>query len=214
MDSLTALWGKVFFPRRVLSKKIMKKGLFVLFVLLGVLEGMAQEPWSLKLELVNPTGKLDNRSYFLATLKNESDTVSYCVVKAVSRPDNKGFHSTLWSIYDLGGDTCQFRCECFFDFSDTLVYFIKPKEELKVRLYLCVSPVEFLNGVMPYNSALARKIRRVRIMIEDLYFLPHSSSISWTIKQGLQHVNVYSNWLEIDGEEFYRIFRGNVMSSD
>ena len=50
MDSLTALWGKAFFPR-------MKKGLFVLFVLLGMLEGMAQEPWSLKLELVNPTGK-------------------------------------------------------------------------------------------------------------------------------------------------------------
>ena len=192
----------------------MRKGLFVLFVLLGMLEGMAQEPWSLKLELVNPTGKLDDRSYFLATLKNESDTVSYWVKKTVLRPDNKGFHSTLWSIYDLGGDTCQFRCECFFDFSDTLVYFIKPKEELKVRLYLCVSPVEFLNGVMPYNSALARKIRRVRIMIEDLYFLPHSSSISWTIKQGLQHVDVYSNWLEIDGEEFYRIFRGNVMSSD
>ena len=39
MDSLTALWGKAFFPRRVLSEKIMKKGLFVLFVLLGMLEG-------------------------------------------------------------------------------------------------------------------------------------------------------------------------------
>ena len=35
----------------------MRKGLFVLFVLLGMLEGMAQELWSLKLELVNPTGK-------------------------------------------------------------------------------------------------------------------------------------------------------------
>ena len=35
----------------------MRKGLFVLFMLLGMLEGMAQEPWSLKLELVNPTGK-------------------------------------------------------------------------------------------------------------------------------------------------------------
>ena len=46
----------MFFPQRVLSKKIMKKGLFVLFVLLGMLEG---------LELVNPTGKLDDRSYFL-----------------------------------------------------------------------------------------------------------------------------------------------------
>ena len=192
----------------------MRKGLFVLFVLLGVLEGMAQEPWSLKLELVNPTGKLDDRSYFLATLKNESDTVSYWIQKIVPRPDNKGYHSTLFSIYDVGSDTCKYRRDCFFDFSDTLCYLIEPKEELKVRLYLCVSPVELLNGVMPYNSALARKIRRVRIMIEDLYFLPLSPSISWTIKQGLQHVNVYSNWLEIDGEEFYRTFRGGKMSSD
>ena len=95
-----------------------------------------------------------------------------------------------------------------------MCYLIEPKEELKVRLFLCVSPVEFINGVLPYNSALARKIRRVRIMIEDLYFLPLSPSISWTIKQGLQHVNVYSNWLEIDGEEFYRTFRGGKMSSD
>ena len=192
----------------------MRKGLFVLFVLLGMLEGMAQEPWSLKLELVNPTGKLDNRSYFLATLKNESDMVSYWIQKIVPRPDNKGYHSTLFSIYDLGGDTCQFRDACFFDFNDTLCYLIEPKEELKVRLYLCASPVELLNGVMPYNSVLARKIKRVRIMIEDLYFLPLSPSISWTIKQGLQHVNVYSNWLEIDGEEFYRTFRGGKMSSD
>ena len=92
----------------------MRKGLFVLFVLLGMLEGMAQEPWSLKLELVNPTGKLDDRSYFLATLKNESDTVSYWVKKTVLRPDNKGFHSTLWSTYDLGGGYLSIQGCMFF----------------------------------------------------------------------------------------------------
>ena len=209
MDSLTALWGKVFFPRRVLSKKIMKKGLFVLFVLLGMLEGMAQEPWSLKLELVNPTGKLDDRSYFLATLKNESDTTEYIVSRS---PSN---HSILCAIYETVDetvdDTCQFRRECFFDFKTQLVYFIKPHEEFKVKLHLCISPVEFINGVLPYNSALTRKIRRVRIMIDDLYFLPYPPI--YDLKE-MMHADVYSNWLEIDGEEFYRIFRGNVMSSD
>ena len=95
----------MFFPQRVLSKKIMKKGLFVLFVLLGMLEGMAQEPWSLKLELVNPTGKLDDRSYFLATLKNESDTTDYIVMR---RPSD---HSILCAIYETVDDTCQFRRE-------------------------------------------------------------------------------------------------------
>ncbi len=209
MDSLTALWGKVFFPRRVLSKKIMKKGLFVLFVLLGMLEGMAQEPWSLKLELVNPTGKLDDRSYFLATLKNESDTTEYIVSRS---PSN---HSILCAIYETVDetvdDTCQFRRECFFDFKVQSVYFIKPHEEFKVKLHLCISPVEFINGVLPYNSALTRKIRRVRIMIDDLYFLPYPPI--YDLKE-MMHADVYSNWLEIDGEEFYRIFRGNVMSSD
>ena len=48
---------------------MIKKLLLISCMLLGVLEGMAQEPWSLKLELVNPTGKLDDRSYFLATLR-------------------------------------------------------------------------------------------------------------------------------------------------
>ena len=209
MDSLTALWGKVFFPRRVLSKKIMKKGLFVLFVLLGMLEGMAQEPWSLKLELVNPTGKLDDRSYFLATLKNESDTTEYIVSRS---PSN---HSILCAIYETVDetvdDTCQFRRECFFDFKVQSVYFIKPHEEFKVKLHLCISPVEFINGVLPYNSVLTRKIRRVRIMIDDLYFLPYPPI--YDLKE-MMHADVYSNWLEIDGEEFYRIFRGNVMSSD
>ena len=209
MDSLTALWGKVFFPQRVLSKKIMKKGLFVLFVLLGMLEGMAQEPWSLKLELVNPTGKLDDRSYFLATLKNESDTTEYIVSRS---PSN---HSILCAIYETVDetvdDTCQFRRECFFDFKVQSVYFIKPHEEFKVKLHLCISPVEFINGVLPYNSALTRKIRRVRIMIDDLYFLPYPPI--YDLKE-MMHADVYSNWLEIDGEEFYRIFRGNVMSSD
>ena len=205
MDSLTALWGKVFFPRRVLSKKIMKKGLFVLFVLLGMLEGMAQEPWSLKLELVNPTGKLDDRSYFLATLKNESDTTDYIVMR---RPSD---HSILCAIYETVDDTCQFRRECFFDFKVQSVYFIKPHEEFKVKLYLCINPVEFINGVLPYNSALARKIKRVRIMIDDLYFLPYPPI--YDLKE-MMHADVYSNWLEIDGEEFYRTFRGGKMSSD
>ena len=209
MDSLTALWGKVFFPRRVLSKKIMKKGLFVLFVLLGMLEGMAQEPWSLKLELVNPTGKLDDRSYFLATLKNESDTKEYIVSRS---PSN---HSILCAIYETVDetvdDTCQFRRECFFDFKVQSVYFIKPHEEFKVKLYLCINPVEFINGVLPYNSALARKIKRVRIMIDDLYFLPYPPI--YDLKE-MMHADVYSNWLEIDGEEFYRTFRGGKMSSD
>ena len=209
MDSLTALWGKVFFPQRVLSKKIMKKGLFVLFVLLGMLEGMAQEPWSLKLELVNPTGKLDDRSYFLATLKNESDTTEYIVSRS---PSN---HSILCAIYETVDetvdDTCQFRRECFFDFKVQSVYFIKPHEEFKVKLHLCISPVEFINGVLPYNSVLTRKIRRVRIMIDDLYFLPYPPI--YDLKE-MMHADVYSNWLEIDGEEFYRTFRGGKMSSD
>ena len=188
----------MFFPQRVLSKKIMKKGLFVLFVLLGMLEGMAQEPWSLKLELVNPTGKLDDRSYFLAT-------TDYIVMR---RPSD---HSILCAIYETVDDICQFRHECFFDFKVQSVYFIKPHEEFKVKLHLCISPVEFINGVLPYNSALTRKIRRVRIMIDDLYFLPYPPI--YDLKE-MMHADVYSNWLEIDGEEFYRIFRGNVMSSD
>ena len=162
--------------------------------------------WSLKLDLVNPTGKLDNQSYFMATLKNESDTIYYIVMR---RPSE---HSVLWAIYDTANDTCQFRRECFFDFNIKSVYTIKPHEELKIRLHLSISPVEFLNGVLPYNSELTRKIKRVRIMVKDLYFLPQSATLSWTINQGLQHADVYSNWLEIDGEEFYRIFRGKSMS--
>ena len=123
--------------------------------------------------------------------------------------------SILCAIYETVDetvdDTCQFRRECFFDFKTQLVYFIKPHEEFKVKLHLCISPVEFINGVLPYNSVLTRKIRRVRIMIDDLYFLPYPPI--YDLKE-MMHADVYSNWLEIDGEEFYRIFRGNVMSSD
>ena len=120
-------------------------------------------------------------------------------------------HSILCAIYETVDDICQFRHECFFDFKVQSVYFIKPHEEFKVKLHLCISPVEFINGVLPYNSALTRKIRRVRIMIDDLYFLPYPPI--YDLKE-MMHADVYSNWLEIDGEEFYRIFRGNVMSSD
>ena len=150
-----------------------------------------------------------DREDFLATLKNESDTTEYIVSRS---PSN---HSILCAIYETVDetvdDTCQFRRECFFDFKVQSVYFIKPHEEFKVKLHLCISPVEFINGVLPYNSALTRKIRRVRIMIDDLYFLPYPPI--YDLKE-MMHADVYSNWLEIDGEEFYRIFRGNVMSSD
>ena len=41
-----------------------------------------------------------------------------------------------------------------------------------------------------------------------------SSPLGIVLATGLQHADVYSNWLEIDGEEFYRTFRGGKMSSD
>ena len=51
----------------------------------------------------------------------------------------------------------------------------------------------------------------IYIMIDDLYFLPYPPI--YDLKE-MMHADVYSNWLEIDGEEFYRTFRGGEMSSD
>ena len=208
MDSLTALWGKVFFPRRVLSKKIMKKGLFVLFVLWGVLEGMAQEPWSLKLELVNPIGKLDGDSYFSLKFYNNTDSSIMLLPKRAM-----GGNYVLSCISQLKTGEEQLRKLFSLFWVNLPEKVIVPSHgDLEMKLALFIPPNGMEGGVLFFDQAYLSACAKIRLKVErcDYVYLDENMRLSGEAKTSV----LYSNWLEIDGEEFYRTFRGGKMSSD
>lgn len=185
----------------------MKYVFTILFLIIRVLYCNAQESWSLELKLIRPTGKWDDKSYFIATLKNENDTAIYLINKFASAEDGSikiGNHSVLNVIFEGNEKFVPFKRYCFFDFNASLVYVLKPGEKLQIKLPLFVNPSESINGILP-NTEKCKGIRRVRIMIKDLYFIEQSSSSNPDVQQ--KHIDIYSNWIDINGEEFYRLYQ-------
>ena len=166
-----------------------------------------EESWSLELKLNRPTGRLDDKSYFMATLRNESDSAIYLVNKFASTEDASikiGDHSILNVIFEGYEEFAPFKRHCFFDFNTSLVYVLKPNKEIQIRLPLFANSPESINGILP-NTEKCKGIKRVRIMIKDLYFIEQSSASNPDIQQ--KHIDVYSNWIDINGEECYRLYQ-------
>lgn len=185
----------------------MKYVFVILFLIAKALWCNAQESWSLELKLIKPTGKLDDKSYFMATLRNESDSAIYLVNKFASTEDASikiGDHSILNVIFEGNEEFAPFKRHCFFDFNTSLIYVLKPNKEIQIRLPLFANSSESINGILP-NTEKCKGVKRVQIMIKDLYFIEQSSASNPDIQQ--KHIDVYSNWIDINGEECYRLYQ-------
>lgn len=112
----------------------------------------SQVDLSLSLELVNPNGKVDRSSYFLARLKNSDDSLSLFIghtgkMGIASYDVQASFVRMYWKKKD--GSVSHSSRHYFFDFGDKNHVLINPASEYLVKLPLFISPIDNYRGVLP-----------------------------------------------------------------
>lgn len=192
------------------------KCIFVFLVLIwSISECFAQENFSLSLELIKPSGKIDGKSYFLARLKNHNDSLNMFV--AYKKFPEFLPYSYFKAIYDIIGEP-EYTTDRkpFFENGDKKYVLIGPSSEYQIKLPL-FQTIDAMggSGLLPLSSKILRKFRRIRIELENFEFTPmmvgsHDPRHFYPKKS----INLYSNWININGEEFLPELLKNIRPDD
>lgn len=182
------------------------KYIFIFLILIECISScFGQENLTLSLELVNPSGKIDRKSYFLARLKNHNDSLNISVVYG-----GDGYFSYLRCsyfkvIYDVTGKSeYMTNKKPFFNYEGKYHISIDPSSEYQAKLPL----FEFIdsnggNSVLPLSSKTLKNIKRIRIKLENLQYMPIMKKTDGSKHfYPKQSINLYSNWLGINGRKF------------
>lgn len=183
----------------------MKRILIILFLIWWSTSGSyAQDNFTLSLELVKLSGKIDSKSYFLARLKNHNDSLSFFVGYRLGGYQRGNYdQSYMKIIFDrIGEPEYTSNKKAFFGRDDEKAVLTKPLSEFQVKLSL-FEPLNALGdgyGILPRTQFL-RKIKRVRIKLEKFEFTPlHLGAPNPKPFYPLKSIDLYSNWINIDGE--------------
>lgn len=180
------------------------KRIFIFLVLIwGISPGFAQENFTLSLELVKSSGKIDRESYFLARLKNKNDSLSIFVAYKVFPEYLPSSYFKV--IYDKAGESESTSERKYFFYNDNKKYvLLSPSSEYQVKLpvFEYIDPMG-QSGILPLSSNTLQKIRRIRIKLENFEFTPmmvgsHDPRHFYPKKS----INLYSNWINIKEKEF------------
>ena len=187
----------------------MKRILLVLVALLCLQASYGQQvELVVDLELVNPTGKLDGDSYFSLKFYNNTDSSVMLLPKRAM-----GGNYVLSCISQLKTGEEQLRKLFSLFWVNLPEKVIVPSHgDLEMKLALFIPPNGMEGGVLVFDQAYLSACAKIRLKVErcDYVYLDENMRLSGEAKTSV----LYSNWLEIDGEEFYRTFRGGKMSSD
>lgn len=155
----------------------------------------AQNPFSVKFELVNPSGKIGTDSYFLFTLTNNTDS-SYIFTQGVNR---FGYAEHTYLVREI-----KFQTEISkgsptwsFDFRDKKGIVLKPRQSLTIHLPKFIEGDG--SGVLPYNKKLLHKVEKIRFIL-NLQYLNKDNPFA-----GLKTVDLVSNWLDVKTTELNRL---------
>lgn len=160
----------------------------------------AQNPFSVKFELVNPSGKIGSDSYFLFTLTNNTDS-TYIFTPGIEKFGG-AFHTYLIKEIKFQTEISKGSPSLSFDFGDKKILVLKPKESVSIILPKFIK--DDGSGVLPYNKALLAKVEKVRYTLEKLQYLNKDNPFA-----GLKRLDLVSNWVTIDTIEFARLIKTN-----
>lgn len=185
------------------------KRISILLLLLGsIFVSNAQDYFSLSLELVRPSGKLED-AYFLAKLKNHNDSLSFFIDSGGSVMKNLRY-SYFKVIYDIGGIESGSNRKSFFDYGYKRYFLINPSVEYQVKLPLFElgSLMGENTGILFRSQASVRKIKRIRIKLENFEFMPMMLGTRYPKHLYFKKsIDLYSNWINIDAEEFVLLMK-------
>ena len=153
----------------------------------------AQETFSLKFELVKPTGKVDSTSYFLVTLTNRTDSIFMITdgYKAETICEHTFFMNEI-----LMKDGQKSTGEKYqsFDFGKKKMMHIPPKGSVSRKL-----PIfrKFFDGILPDNNTVLLQMNQVRIILGKFQYFNMTEP-----SKEIKTIELYSNYLNINGSDF------------
>lgn len=176
----------------------MRHVLFYILVFISSNSISAQEVFSVKFELIKPTGKIDSTSYFRLSLTNISDS-TYILIKG-SRDMNSTLNTYLRSEIEwIDGTTKQGNRIPSFDFKNKTLLLIKPRATISTTMPIFISNEE---GVLPRNESTLNKISRIRFILEKFKFINKDNPLK------KEHTtNLTSNWVSLDPEALEKLLR-------
>lgn len=160
----------------------------------------AQDNFTLSLELVRPTGKIDSSSYFVAKLQNHNDSLSYFVDIFSDAYYHTQKHSFLRIIHEELGSEQIGHEQPFFWFGDKNYIVIRPDSTWKVKLPLFMPLVGIGNGVLPQVEKALQNYQRVQIKLEKFTFVQLYDP-KRNILPAKKTIDLYSNWVDVPCEE-------------
>ena len=160
----------------------------------------AQSPFSVKFELVNPSGKIKSDSYFLFTLTNNTDS-TYIFTKGIEQFGG-AFHTYLVKETKFQAKISKGRPTYSFDFGDKKIIVLKPRESISIILPKFIQNDG--SGVLPYSKSILATVEKVRYTLVKLQYLNKDNPFA-----GLKTVDLVSNWVVIDTTEFARLIKTN-----
>ena len=177
----------------------MKHIFLLLIIICSGFTLFAQSPFSVKFELVNPSGKVDADSYFSFTLINNTDS-SYFIMRGAQ---NIGcaIHTYLVQETQYRTHLAQGYSIPSFDFGDKKVILLKPRERISVSLPIFVQPDGI--GVLPYRKKILVTVEKVRYILAKLRYINDDNPLP-----EMKTIDLVSNWVEIDAAVFARLLEG------
>lgn len=182
----------------------MKTILLFSILLIGSLSSsLTQERFSLKLELVKPTGKIDSTSYFQCTLTNLTDTAFLLYSGNFLEPiTTQKCYFRQEVVYEDGSVEISTEFDGFRfekDGSEVWVKKLGARESITTILPMFCDPRG--NGAFPYDEDYIKTVKSFRIRLEEFQYdnMEKLASVSGE--------TLLSNWVEVDADAVIALLR-------
>ena len=168
-------------------------------------KSLTQDRFSLKLELVKPTGKIDSTSYFQCTLTNQSDTAVVIHAGEVGT----GMPTVSFFRYEFEKEDGSKRIGSpsngflFFDSQNRgkPIMILHPKESVKMRIPLFIESFDIYNGVFSRKEENIRGVKKIRVRLEKFQYM-NQVAIEF-----VEDKTLLSNWVEVDADAVVALLR-------
>ena len=165
-------------------------------------KSLTQERFSLKLELVKPTGKIDSTSYFQCTLTNLTDTAFLLYSGNFLERLTQKCYFRQEVVYEDGSVEISTEFDGFRfekDGSEVWVKKLGARESITTILPMfCDSRG---NGAFPYDEDYIKTVKSFRIRLEESEYdnMEKLASVSGE--------TLLSNWVEVDADAVVALLR-------
>ena len=193
-----------------IKKRSMKWILIVLaFAGLGA-KSLTQERFSLKLELVKPTGKVDSTSYFQCTLTNLTDTafLLYSGNFLEPRTTQKCYFKKEIIYTDGRTEVSSGSSDGFIFMEDGCEVWVKrlgARESITQILPMFCDPRGY--GSLPYNEDYIKTIKKFRIRLVEFQYENVGKYENFGEFESVRGETLLSNWVEVDADAVVALLR-------